>query len=143
MNPVSAGIIPLRRAPDGWRILILRAYRNWDFPKGFIEAGETPLEAAKREAGEEADLHDLVFPPGEPYCDTAPYSGGKIARYYLAETRREDVSLPISPELGRAEHHEGRWVELDEAQRLLPPRLQPVLAWAREALRADRLTTND
>lgn len=143
MNPVSAGIIPLRRAPDGWRILILRAYRNWDFPKGFIEAGETPLEAAKREAGEEADLHDLVFPPGAPYCDTAPYSGGKIARYYLAETRREDVSLPISPELGRAEHHEGRWVELDEAQRLLPPRLQPVLAWAREALRADRLTTND
>lgn len=133
--PVSAGIIPLRRTPQGWRILILRAYRNWDFPKGFIEEGESPLAAAKREAGEEADLHDLAFPLGERYCDTAPYSGGKIARYYLAETKREDVSLPVSPELGRPEHHEGRWVELDEAQRLLPPRLQPVLAWARHALR--------
>jgi 8-oxo-dGTP pyrophosphatase MutT (NUDIX family) len=134
MNPVSAGIVPLRRTPDGWRILILRAYRNWDFPKGFIDAGETPLDAAKREAAEEADLHDLEFPFGERYCDTAPYSGGKIARYYLAETRREDVSLPVSPELGRPEHHEGRWVELEEAQRLLPPRLQPVLAWAREQI---------
>ena len=132
MSPVSAGIIPIRRTPDGLRILILRAYRNWDFPKGFIEEGESPLAAAKREAGEEADLHDLAFPFGERYCDTAPYSGGKIARYYLAETKREDVSLPVSPELGRPEHHEGRWVDLDEAQRLLPPRLQPVLAWARE-----------
>jgi 8-oxo-dGTP pyrophosphatase MutT (NUDIX family) len=135
MPLVSAGIVPVRRTPQGWRILILRAYRNWDFPKGVIAPGETPLEAAKREAAEEADLHDLAFPFGERYCDTAPYSGGKIARYFLAETKREDVSLPVSPELGRPEHHEGRWVELDEAQRLLPPRLQPVLAWARHALR--------
>jgi 8-oxo-dGTP pyrophosphatase MutT (NUDIX family) len=134
--PVSAGIVPVRRVAGGWRMLILRAYRNWDFPKGRIDPGEAPLAAAKREAAEEADLTDLAFPFGEVYRDTAPYSGGKVARYYLAETKREDVVLPVSPDLGVPEHHEGRWVDLDEAARLLPPRLQPVFAWARQVLAA-------
>jgi 8-oxo-dGTP pyrophosphatase MutT (NUDIX family) len=136
MPLVSAGIVPVRRAAGGWRVLILRAYGNWDFPKGVIDPGETPLAAATREAAEEADLTDLEFPFGEVYRDTEPYSGGKVARYYLAQTRKEDVVLPVSPELGRPEHHEGRWVDLDEAQRLLPPRLQAVLAWATEKLKA-------
>jgi 8-oxo-dGTP pyrophosphatase MutT (NUDIX family) len=136
-SPVSAGIVPVRRTPDGWRMLILRAYKNWDYPKGRIDPGEEPFAAAKRETAEEADLTDLSFPFGEGYQDTAPYSGGKVARYYLAETRREDVVLPVSPELGRPEHHEGRWVTLDEAAELLPPRLQPVLAWAREQLQGE------
>ncbi len=135
-KPVSAGIVPVRRTADGWRMLILRAYRNWDFPKGRIDPGEEPFAAAKREAAEEADLIDLAFPFGEVYHDTLPYSGGKVARYYLAETKREDVVLPVSPEIGVPEHHEGRWVQLDEAARLLPPRLQPVLAWARGVLAA-------
>ncbi len=134
-KPISAGIVPVRRTANGWLMLILRAYKNWDYPKGRIDAGEEPLAAAKREAAEEADLTDLTFPFGDIYCDTLPYSGGKIARYYLAETRREDVVLPVAPELGRPEHLEGRWGALAEAQRLLPPRLQPVLAWARQQLK--------
>jgi 8-oxo-dGTP pyrophosphatase MutT (NUDIX family) len=119
-------------------MLILRAYDKWDYPKGRIDPGEEPLAAAKREAAEEADLTDLAFTFGEIFFDTLPYSGGKIARYYLAETRREDVVLPVSPELGRPEHHEGRWVTLEEAAALLPPRLQPVLGWARTFLTEKR-----
>jgi hypothetical protein len=42
----------------------------------------------------------------------------------------------VSPELGRPEHDEWRWVSCDEAAHLLPPRLQPVLAWARTQLAA-------
>lgn len=134
MPLISAGVIPARKTPDGWKLLILRAYRNWDFPKGRIDPGEEPLAAAKREAREEAALTDLDFPFGEVYRDTAPYAGSKIARYYLAVTGQERITLPLSPELGRPEHHEGRWVSLAEAARLLPPRLQLILAWVREVL---------
>ena len=134
---ISAGVVPFRKTRQGWRLLVLRAYKNWDFPKGRIEAGEEPFDAAKRETEEETGLTDLDFPFGEIYRDTLPYAGGKIARYFLGETSVEDVKLPISHELGRAEHHEWRWVSFDEAEDLLPPRLALVLEWARETLEED------
>ena len=132
----SAGVVVVRRDTTGWRLLVLRSYRNWDFPKGMLEPGEAPLAAALRETAEEAAISDLAFRWGEGYCETAPYRGGKVARYYLAETRQASVTLPISPELGRPEHDEWRWVSFDEAARLLPPRLQPILVWARKLLEA-------
>jgi bis(5'-nucleosidyl)-tetraphosphatase len=131
---LSAGVIPVRLTPEGWRILVLRAYKNWDFPKGLVEHGEEPIEAAKREATEETGLTDLRFSFGDAYRETLPYAGGKVARYYLAETPEETCRLPISHELGRPEHHEWRWVTFDEAEDLLPPRLALVLDWARETL---------
>jgi 8-oxo-dGTP pyrophosphatase MutT (NUDIX family) len=131
---LAAGAIVARHAGDDWLLLVLRAYRNWDFPKGVVEAGEEPFAAARREVGEETGLTDLEFPFGEEHCDTLPYAGGKIARYYLAETTEENVRLPISAELGRPEHHEWRWVSFDEAEELLPPRLAIVLDWARRTL---------
>jgi 8-oxo-dGTP pyrophosphatase MutT (NUDIX family) len=132
----SAGVVVARRNPGGWYLLVLRAYRNWDFPKGMVEPGEAPLDAAIRETAEEAAIGDLAFRWGEGYCETAPYGRGKVARYYLAETAQEAITLPVSPELGRPEHDEWRWVSFDEARRLLPPRLQPILAWARQRLEA-------
>lgn len=131
MTKRSAGMILLRRDGEGWRCLVLRCYRNWDFPKGLIEEGEAPWVAAVREVVEETGLEALAFPYGEDYRDTEPYAGGKIARYFLAEAPQGEVFLPVSAELGRPEHHEFRWVDWDEARALLPPRLQPVLAWAR------------
>jgi 8-oxo-dGTP pyrophosphatase MutT (NUDIX family) len=131
---LSAGVIPLRRTPEGWRMLVLRAYKNWDFPKGVVEPDEEPLDAARREATEETGLTDLAFPFGETYRETLPYAGGKVARYYVAETTEEHVRLPLSDVLGRPEHHEWRWVSFDEAEDLLPPRLALVLDWARELL---------
>jgi len=133
----SAGVVVARRDTGGWRLLVLRAYRNWDFPKGTVEPGEAPLAAAIRETAEEAGISDLAFRWGEGYCETAPYRRGKVARYYLAETTQTFITLPVSPELGRPEHDEWRWVSFDEAERLLPPRLQPILAWAGRQLEAD------
>jgi 8-oxo-dGTP pyrophosphatase MutT (NUDIX family) len=131
---LSAGVVPIRRTAGGWRVLVLRAYKNWDFPKGRVEAGENPIDAARREATEETGLTDLEFSFGDVYRETLPYAGGKIARYYLAETRDEKVHLPISHALGRPEHHEWRWVSFDQAEDLLPPRLALVLNWVRETL---------
>ena len=127
----SAGVVPLRLDNDGWRVLLLRAYKNWDFPKGRVEAGEDLFATARREALEEAALHDLTFPWGSRSMDTVPYSRGKIATYFLGRTERRDVVLPVNPELGHPEHHEGRWLTFDEAERLVPARLAPILRWAR------------
>lgn len=126
----------MRRSNGAWQLLVLRAYRNWDFPKGIVEPDETPRDAAIRETAEESGISDLVFAWGDDYCETAPYRQGKVARYYLAETRRVQITLPVSPELGRPEHDEWRWVDFDAAARLLPPRLLPILRWARERLMA-------
>ena len=126
----SAGAVIARQRPGGWRYLLLRVFRSWDFPKGGVEPGELPLQAALREVEEETALTALEFAWGEVYRETTPYSGGKIARYYLALATLGDVSLPINPELGRPEHHEFRWVGYHDARRLLPERLQPVIEWA-------------
>ena len=131
---LSAGVVPLRRTRNGWRVLVLRAYKNWDFPKGRVEPGEEPIDAAKRETTEESGLTGIEFPWGDAYKETLPYAAGKVARYYLAETTEETVRLPINHALGRPEHHEWRWVSFDEAEDLLPPRLAVVLAWARETV---------
>ena len=37
LPPLSAGVVVVRRFPEGWRCLVLRAYRNWHFPKGLVE----------------------------------------------------------------------------------------------------------
>lgn len=128
----SAGVVIVRREAGTWRVLMLRAYRNWDFPKGEIEGGEDPLAAAIREVKEETDIdrNDLAFRWGDVYTETPPYRQGKIARYYLAETNRRDIALPVNPELGKPEHDEWRWFTLDNAQQIVVPRLQAVLAWA-------------
>ena len=134
-NPRSAGAVVFRRTPDaGVRLLVLRAYKNWDFPKGLVEPGETELAAAKREVEEETGLADLDYPFGDEFKETVPYSANKVARYYLAETGAEKIELPVSAELGRPEHHEYRWVNFDEAEELLPPRLFVILEWARKTL---------
>ena len=73
---------------------MLRAYRNWDFPKGLVEEGEDPLAAARREVQEETLIEDLHFDWGDRYIETAPYNRNKVARYYLARSGTEAVTLP-------------------------------------------------
>ena len=132
--PRACGAVVFRRSDRGIRLLLLRAYKNWDFPKGLVEPGENELEAAKREVREETGLAELDYPYGDEFKETLPYTGNKVARYYLAETDAEKLELPVSAELGRPEHHEYRWVSFDEAEDLLPPRLAIVLDWAKKTL---------
>lgn len=127
---LSAGVVVVRDGADGVRFLLLRAYRNWDFPKGRVELGEEPLAAAVREAHEEADLSDLAFEWGFEFMETEPYARNKIARYYVAKSRSNRITLKVNPALGRPEHHEYRWVDLTEAFELTVLRLHRVIAWA-------------
>jgi len=59
----SAGGVVFRRGPQGEpRYLLIRdSYRNWGFPKGHLEPGEPPADAARREVVEETGLQDLVL----------------------------------------------------------------------------------
>lgn len=130
---LAAGFVVVRFAGGEPRFLLLRAYGYWDFPKGEVEPGEDPLSTARRETVEETELSGLAERWGDACCETEPYRRGrKVARYYLAESAGGEVELPVSPELGRPEHHEARWASYDEACTLLVDRLRPVLDWAKE-----------
>lgn len=133
-DKLSCGAVLVRKAKSGWKTLMLRAYRNWDFPKGLCESGETPLQAAMREIGEETGITDLNFDWGDRFTDTGPYNQGKVARYYLARTAEEKVEMGISPDTGRPEHHEYQWMDFDNAYDISAPRVRTVVTWARNVI---------
>ena len=58
----SAGGVVFRRDGGVTRFLLIRdSYRNWGFPKGHLESGEPPAEAARREVKEETGLEELLL----------------------------------------------------------------------------------
>ncbi len=127
---LSAGVVIVSLIERRLMFLLLRAYRNWDFPKGMVEPGEEPIDAALREVREETTLDDISFDWGMVYKETGPYRKGKIARYYIARSKQLRVSLPVNPQLGKPEHQEAVWVDLDRAMAMVTSRLQPVVRWA-------------
>ncbi len=131
---LSAGVVVTRCEAGAYRYLLLRAYRYWDFPKGMVEATESAGDTAQRELREETGLCGLEFVRADQYVETEAYSGGKVARYYLALSSTRDVALAVNPVLGKPEHHEYRWVDYESAGRLLGPRVRAVLDWAHELL---------
>jgi 8-oxo-dGTP pyrophosphatase MutT (NUDIX family) len=135
---LSAGVVVVRRAPTGWLFLMLRAYRNWDFPKGMVESGEAPLDAARREVLEETSIDRLDFTWGADFKETVRYAGNKVARYYIAQTEVEAVTLPINPDLGRPEHDEWQWLTYEATLARASARLLPVASWAGRVLQVDR-----
>ena len=130
---LTAGVVVLRNSTRGWRFLLLRAWGFWDFPKGIVEEGEAPLEAAIREVEEESTIRDLNFRWGYGHMDTGPYNKNrKIARYFLAETLTKDISLPVNPEIGKPEHDAFCWKDFDMTYTMVAERVRPVLDWTKE-----------
>ena len=135
-DKLSCGVVLARATDEGWVTLMLRAWHHWDFPKGLMEEGEEPVQAALRELQEETGIATTSFEWGERCMETGPYSRGKTARYYLARTAEERVVLGPSPDTGEPEHHEWRWVNFDEAYDLASPRVRNVVQWARQIVGA-------
>ena len=112
-------------------VLCVRAYANWDFPKGHLEEGETHITAAIRETEEETTLlHGADYILNGPAAGSVIYGSGskkKQATYYIGmRMSKKDPYLPVSDELGKPENDEYRWVPVSDLHSLMPGRLQDI-----------------
>jgi 8-oxo-dGTP pyrophosphatase MutT (NUDIX family) len=90
----SAGGVVFRRGTDGLAsfLLIRDSYKNWGFPKGHLEPGEPPADAARREVAEETGLDELLLHGPIKVIDWYfRFRGKTIHKYchfFLFESRR-------------------------------------------------------
>lgn len=127
----SAGIVIIRYEDDKPKVLFMRSYSYWDFPKGGVEENENKFEAAIREVNEEAGITDLNFKWGRTFHETEAYGKNhKTVSYFIAETKQKDVVMGINPIMGKAEHEEYQWLTFSQARSLAVERITKVLDWA-------------
>ena len=144
MPPPSAGILLFRQRGEETEVLLIKPggpfWRNkdagaWMIPKGLVEHGETPVEAALREFEEETGtrLTTVPFP-----LATVRQAGGKLVEAFALEgdldpaaIRSNEFELEWPPRSGRLqpfpEVAEARWMTLDEARQLMLPSQLPLL----------------
>ena len=97
-------IVPTRRAADGSRVLAL--------PKGHVDPGETPIEAATREVREETGIvAEPVHELGESryWYRRDGRTIGKTVAFFLFDYRGGDTADHDD------EVEEVRWISLEEA----------------------------
>ena len=135
---LSSGVVPIHFDGERYRLLALRTFDDWDFPRTPVEGQEDPLEAAVRHTREQTGLDELELTWGDAFRETIAFEDSSVARYYLAESRSPDVELNVPPGEGATEDFEYRWVTAEEAEDILPPRLAIVLDWAVRQLAAGR-----
>lgn len=150
--PLSAGVLLFRRIGDETEILLVRPggpyWKNrdggaWMIPKGGVEPGEEPAEAAVREYREELGSPLAATP--SPLCRIRQ-AGGKIVEVFVAESDFDTSSLESMlfemewpPKSGRTksfpECEEARWMALGEARRMMLPSQLPIVDALEDRLR--------
>jgi predicted NUDIX family NTP pyrophosphohydrolase len=142
--PLSAGILLFRLGSGKTEVLLVKPggpyWRNkhagaWMIPKGMVEPGEAPAEAALREFEEETGtrLTTVPFP-----LATVRQAGGKLVQAFAVEgnldpeaVRSIEFELEWPPRSGRRERfpecEQARWMSLAEARNLMLPSQLPLL----------------
>ena len=109
--------------PQGKLVLVNQGSNVWSFPKGGVEAGESPLEAARREIKEECGIKEV-----ELLRELGSYTRYRIGQSGVGEVTTEPETKRIlflfrtRQSKLRADGSEtvsARWVRLDEALLLL------------------------
>jgi ADP-ribose pyrophosphatase YjhB (NUDIX family) len=119
MHTESAGGVVVNA--EGRVILVSQHGTSWSLPKGHLEEGETPLEAARREIHEETGVSRLEFvkPLGSYTRHRIGADGGedrselKTIHLFLFKTDATELS-PLD-----ADNPEARWVERESVAALL------------------------
>lgn len=140
----SAGILLFRQRDGETEVLLIRPggpyWRNkdagaWMIPKGMIEHGEAPAEAALREFAEETGtpLQSIPFA-----LATVSQAGGKIVEAFAVQGNLDpagivsnEFQLEWPPRSGRLERFpevaEARWMSLAEARAMMLPSQLPLI----------------
>ena len=151
-QPLSAGVLLFRERGGGTEVLLIKPggpfWRNkdagaWMIPKGAVEPGEVPAEAALREFEEETGTRLTMVPFSLARIRQA---GGKSVEAFAAEgdldaaavvSNEFEVEWP--PRSGRFERFpevaEARWMGLAEARAMMLPSQLPLLDALEEKLR--------
>ncbi|MGE5835042.1 MAG: NUDIX domain-containing protein [Acidobacteriota bacterium] len=111
--PTHAGGVVVRRDGPALRYLVVTAKtesRAWVLPKGRIEEGESPSQAAHREVLEEAGVDATVRDPLD-VIDFIGRKGPVRAQYFLMEFVSDGVPC---------EDRRQAWLELADALEALP-----------------------
>jgi 8-oxo-dGTP pyrophosphatase MutT (NUDIX family) len=138
---VSAGGVAFRRTEAGVEVALVRVrpQGRWQLPKGLVDAGETPEQAALREVREEAGVETEPITP----LDVVEY-------WYVGDRRGVRVRFHkrvhfflLAYRAGGVRDHdreveEARWVPVEEAERMLAfPNERKVVERARAFLAAE------
>ncbi len=110
----SSGGIVMRKLGEAIRVLLIKdGYGRWTWPKGNIERGETPEQAALREIAEETGVKDARI---LEHLDDITYFYSlrgartfKTVHLYLCEARGAGLTIQTS------EIEAGEWLIPDEA----------------------------
>jgi predicted NUDIX family NTP pyrophosphohydrolase len=151
-QPRSAGVLLFRTRNGGTEVLLIRPggpfWRNrdvgaWMIPKGAIEAGETPEQAALREFEEETGTRLEAAP--FPLLKIRQAGGKQVEAFALegdldaANVRSNECEIEWPPRSGRRmlypEVVEARWMSLAEAREMMLPSQLPLLDALEEKLR--------
>jgi 8-oxo-dGTP pyrophosphatase MutT (NUDIX family) len=125
---LSAGVVAVHDDGAMYRLLVLSSFDQWDFPKAPVVADADPMQTALRELGDATGIVDPVLHWGEDYRETVAFEDGRVSRYYLVQASDNEVALRV-PAGAAAEDYGYRWITVEEAEDLLPPRLAVILDW--------------
>lgn len=125
-HPGAVAIVPLREGANAPEVLLVHQYRHpvramlWEVPAGLLDIeGEDPLQAAKRELAEEANLNAQRWDVLVDYF-TTPGGSSESLRVFLA---RDLSQIPPAQRNFQPREEEAfmthRWVRLDEAVRAI------------------------
>lgn len=130
---VAAGAVTVRRRRGVTEVLLIHRprYDDWSWPKGKLDPGEGPHEAAVREAEEETGLAIRLGPALSPQVYPVGNGAGrvKLVHYWMGRCTGDD---DVAGYHANAEIDDVRWVPVAEAEQLLDyDRDRDVLAEAR------------